>query len=84
MTIRIHRTSSADRTVLQIDGWLRAEDVDELVREYEAVLGPVVLELSNLQSADPAGVRALLEFNRLGAQIQGASPYVELLLERDS
>ena len=43
--------------------------------------GRLVLELSNLQSADKVGVDVLLELISLGVQIRGASPYIELLLK---
>jgi anti-anti-sigma regulatory factor len=81
VSIRIIKTSNAPETVLQIDGQLRAEDVAELVKEQRSVDGPLVLELSNLQSADEVGVNVLLELISIGAQIRGASPYIELLLK---
>ena len=36
-------------------------DLAELAKEYRSVDGALVLELSNLQSADPAGVEVLVE-----------------------
>ena len=86
MSIRITRTSDACGTVLQVDGELCSENVAELTKEHRSVEGPVILDLSNLPSADPAGVEVLLELVSLGTQIRGASPYIELLLKgsRDS
>ena len=81
MSIRITRTSDACGTVLQVDGQLCSENVAELTKEHRSVDGPVVLELSDLQSADAAGVDVLLELISLGVQIRGASPYTELLLK---
>lgn len=81
MGIRITRTSDAHETVLRIDGQLRCENVAELTKEHRFVEGPLVLELSNLQSADTAGVDVLLELISMGVQIRGASPYIELLLK---
>ena len=82
MTVRITRRRSPDQTMLQIDGRLRWDDLDELAREYAVSEDPLVLELSNLQSADPTGVEALRELVALGAEVRGASPYLRLLLER--
>ncbi len=82
MSIRITRTSDARETVLRIDGQLRSEDIAELAKEHRSVEGPLVLELSNLQSADPAGVEVLRDLVSMGVQIRGASPYIELLLKR--
>lgn len=84
MSIRITKTSHAKGALLQVDGQLRSEDVAELAREYAAVEGPVVLELSNLQSADSEGAEVLSELVSLGAEIRGASPYIELLLKTKS
>jgi ABC-type transporter Mla MlaB component len=84
MAVRITRTADSDRPVLRIDGQLRSEDVPELAREYGSVEEPTVLELSHLQSADAVGVEALLQLIALGAEIRGASPYIELLLKKKS
>ena len=86
MSIRITRTSDACGTVLQVDGELCSENVAELTKEHRSVEGLAILDLSNLSSADPAGVEVLLELVSLGTQIRGASPYIELLLKgsRDS
>jgi ABC-type transporter Mla MlaB component len=83
MSIRATSTSDADQTVLRIDGRLVSEDIPELVKEYGAEESPHVLDLSGLQSADTEGVRLLLGFVSRGAQIRGASPYIELLLRGD-
>jgi hypothetical protein len=82
MAIRIMKTSDVGETVLRVDGHLRCDDVEELTGEYRSVDGPAVLELSNLQSADAAGVDTLLQLVSLGARIRGASPYVQLLLNQ--
>jgi anti-anti-sigma regulatory factor len=81
MSIRITKTSDACGTVLQIDGQLCMKNVAELTKEHRLVEGPLVLGLSDLQSADPVGVEVLRELVSMGAQIRGASPYIELLLK---
>ena len=83
MSIRIARTSNSDATVLRIAGRLRVEDVAELAAQCDPLDGPLVLDLSELQSADPAGVVKLAELVERGAQVRGASKYVELLLKRE-
>ena len=84
MSIRITRTTEARKTVLRVDGQLTCEDVEELAREYRSVQGSLALELTDLRSADPAGVAVLQDLVGLGAEIRGASPYIELLLKRPS
>ena len=83
MGIRIIKTSNDRETVLRIDGQLRVENVAELTKEYRSVEGPLVLDLSNLQSADEAAVDVLLDLMSTGIQIRGASPYIELLLKSE-
>ena len=82
MGVRIQRDVDVGTSVLQIAGRLQVEDVCELDKAYRNINGPVVLELSQLQSSDSAGVATLLELSSLGAEIQGASGYIELLLQR--
>ncbi len=82
MSIRITKTADAHETVLRIDGRLHSENVAELTREFQGIDGPVALDLSELQSSDPDGVAMLLEIGSLGAELRGASPYIELLLKR--
>ena len=84
MSIRITRTSEPHETVLHIAGRLMPEDVGELTKESQGIDGPVSLDLAGLQSADPHGVATLLEIASLGAELRGASSYIELLLKRKS
>ena len=81
MSIRIKTTSDASGTVLKVDGRLRSEDVGELAGAYRSVQGARALDLSDLLSADREGVEILRELVTLGAEIRGASPYIELLLK---
>jgi hypothetical protein len=84
MSIRVSVTPEPRWTVLKVDGWLNAEDIDELTRAFRSVRGATVLDLSDLQSADRPGVGVLRELISLGTEIRGASPYIELLLRSKS
>jgi len=55
VAIRIFKTTDDLQTVLKVDGWLKADDVEELTQAYEAAEGTTVLDLSELQSADRDG-----------------------------
>jgi len=81
MTIRVTATVDTWGTLLKVDGRLTVEDVEELARAFRAAQGTAALELSDLQSADQAGVKTLRELVALGAEVRGASPYIELLLK---
>ena len=82
MSIRVTTTSDMRGTVLKVDGRLRSEDVNELAGVFGLVEGASALDLSDLQSADRDGVEILRQFISLGAEVRGASPYIELLLKR--
>jgi|WetSurMetagenome_2_1015567.scaffolds.fasta_scaffold04110_8 anti-anti-sigma regulatory factor len=81
MQLRIVVSLEGSKTVVKVDGRLDAEGVPELekvTRDKNAVL---CLDLSGLRLADGEGIAALLRLQQAGAMIQGASPYLKLLLE---
>lgn len=82
MSVRITKSVDSETTVLSVAGRLVSEDVGELKTEFQGIKGPVALNLSDLQSSDPSGTAILLEIASLGAELRGASPYIELLLKR--
>ena len=84
MVVRIETSCEADQTVLWVDGYLKLEDVGELVREYRSAQGSRVLDLSSLYSADAEGLDCLRQLIAIGAEIRGTSPYIALLLEGQS
>ncbi len=81
MTIHVSHTKHQSKTVLKVDGQLRAGDVDELRKALRSAIHIDVLDLSELQSADSAGIAVLRELVSLGVQIRHASPYIELLVK---
>jgi len=81
MTIRVTTTVDTWGTLLKVDGRLTIEDVNELARAFRSAQGTAALDLSELQSTDHAGMEILRELVALGAEIRGASPYIELLLK---
>jgi anti-anti-sigma regulatory factor len=79
LTIRVQDTG----TVLHADGRLSRLGVTELERAVRMTSGPVTLDLTNLFSADDAGVAALRSISGRGVQLVGVSPYMALLLEAE-
>ena len=77
LTVRVQDTG----TVVHADGRLSRRGVGELEALVRAASGPVTFDLTNLFSADDAGVAALRSFVGRGVQLVGASPYITLLLE---
>lgn len=84
MTIHVTETKQRGGTVLKVDGHLKAADVAELTKACQLAPGMIVLDLSDLQSADSAGLAILREMVSLGIQIRNASPYIELLMKTKS
>lgn len=80
MTIYIGCSSDSGIRVVRLEGWLEGEAVAELERVIEGGAGALRLDLSELRSADKAGITALRAHRASGASIVGASPYIKLLL----
>ncbi len=80
MSLYISSTSDSGISMLRIEGWLEGETVAELERVVNGSSGPLRLDLSELRSADTAGLAALRAMRAAGAAIVGASPYIKLLL----
>lgn len=81
MNIRVVRFSEDQRTVLNIAGRLQSVDVSELDKEIRSVEGPLTLDLSELMSADQAGIERLRELQADGAELRSASRYLQMLLD---
>ena len=81
MTLYIACESDAGTRVVRLEGWLDGEAVGELERVVNGGSGPLRLDLSELRSADTAGLDALRALRAAGASLVGASPYIRLLLE---
>ena len=81
MAVRITTARRGERTVVRVDGRLLAEDVDVLLDAVDEADGSVLLDLTDLQSADPAGVTAILKLIGEGSQIVAASPYLKMRLQ---
>jgi len=81
MTIRIEVSSENTGTTVSVAGRLEGLGVHELLEVCNAASGELVLELTDLRSADPRGVEAIQELLRVGAKLEGASSFVRLLLD---
>jgi hypothetical protein len=81
VTLYIACDSDADTRVVRLEGWLEGESVAELERVVNGGSGPLRLDLSELRSADAAGLTVLRALRAAGASLVGTSPYIKLLLE---
>jgi anti-anti-sigma regulatory factor len=82
VTLYIACESAAGIRVVRLEGWLAGEAVAELERVVNGDSGPLRLDLSELRSADTAGLDVLRALRAAGASLVGASPYIRLLLEK--
>jgi hypothetical protein len=80
MNIHISKTIDDKRTVLRIAGRLQRIDLPALDNEIHLSGCPSVLDLSELSSAEEAGIEKLRDLASSGAQLRGISPYLRLLL----
>ena len=80
--IRVTSRNMKDKTIVQIDGALRGEFVEELAQVMSGLESPVTIDLTNLQSMDSDGADALAKLAKGVAEVIGASGYVRLLLEK--
>jgi ABC-type transporter Mla MlaB component len=84
LTIHVSQVKRPRGTVLKVDGHLKAADVAELTQACRLANDLSSLDLSDLQSADKAGLEILRELSSLGVQLQNASPYIKLLMKPNS
>ena len=81
MTVHISTTVKNGSTRMTIAGRLTQPNVRELEKACSSARGRLVVDVSDLRYADDVGVSRLLQLTTDGAQLEGASPFVELLLE---
>lgn len=82
MTLRIFENAVEGEAVIALHGWLSSAEVAEVERLAAESSRPLRIELGQLAGVDEDGLRVLRRLRGGGARLTGASPYVELLLER--
>jgi hypothetical protein len=83
MGLRITSTVENDAVVLGLHGWLVGEEVEAFRNALLHAARPLSIDLRWLVGADETGVSALREARGAGARLEGASPYLQLLLRVD-
>ena len=80
MDHRIDIDSGGTHTIIRIAGRLTSTAVAQLKEVCDPFEDPFVIDLSSLFFADDDGINAITTLADQGAQISGASPFVQLLL----
>jgi ABC-type transporter Mla MlaB component len=83
MDLRLSASQEDEATVVHVDGRLAVHGVSVLDGMVGGATGPVILDLTHLQSVDDAGVAALRLHIERGVRLRGTSPYITLLLRSD-
>ena len=80
--IRFASSDEGVTTKICVAGRLEGEHLPELSSHCAEARHAVVFDLSQLQSADDASIRWLCGQMAQGRRVTGASPYIQLRLER--
>jgi len=78
--VRIDVTSEGSKTVVCISNRLDGAGVAEFNKACGPVEGDLVLDLSHLRYADAEGTDLIRTLAKAGAEIRGASRFIQLLL----
>ena len=82
-TIRIDIiTSDEPEDIVRLSGRLTEGEAFQLKKACNSIGKRFVLDLSDLLFADDAGINLLQELKKNGAEHRGASPFIQLLLDR--
>jgi hypothetical protein len=82
MTLRIFQEAKEHEVVIALHGWLSAAEVPEVERLAVGAERPLRIDLAQLAGVDAEGLRLLRRLRDGGARVTGASPFIELRLER--
>ena len=63
-------------------GAIEGDEADELLRVVQSSSAPIVLNLTDLRSADERGVKTISRLEEQGIVLTGMSDYLKLLMER--
>jgi len=79
MTIRIDVRNEGPEVIVYLAGRLSGDAAGQLRDTCDAIEEVFVLDLSKLLFTDDAGIDVLRVINEQGAQIRGASQFIQLL-----
>jgi hypothetical protein len=82
--IRITIQSKQNHTVVIIDGRVTESDLKEIQRVRKALKGDVSLDLRGLDGCAPVGIRLVRAWLDAGAQLEAATPFLEMILKDPS
>lgn len=75
-------TSDEPEDIVRLSGRLTEGEAFQLKKACNSIGKRFVLDLSDLLFADDAGINLLQELKKNGAEHRGASPFIQMLLDR--
>ena len=81
MEIRIDIKAKGTETVVHVAGRLSGRAVTQFRQACDPIENAFVLDLSDLLFADATGIDIIRTIVEKGAEVRGASPFVQLLLK---
>lgn len=81
MSIRIDYIPHGAKPIVRVAGRLTSTGISELKKVCRTIEPSFAIDLSDLVYADNEGIRAISEIIDKGGQVQGASPFVKLLID---
>ena len=81
MDLRIDYISDGSESIVRISGRLSSPAVARLYKVCDQIEGSFIIDLSNLLFADNKGIDAIRAIADKRAQVRGASPFIQLLLD---
>jgi anti-anti-sigma regulatory factor len=84
MPFKAEVVDDGGRITLRLAGRLDLEQSSELLHLYDETRGAMRLDLTDLLSADAAGLDTLRTLRRRGAGLVGLTPYIALQLDAGS
>lgn len=82
MTLRIDTTRDGGRAALRVIGRLRCENLHDLDLQIAGV-GPVVLDLEEVNLVDVDAVRFLMDTERAGIELRNCPPFIRAWIDRE-
>ena len=82
--VRITTQTEGKRTIVAIDGQVTEADLKEIQRVRNSITGAVVLNLRGLDACAAGGVNLLRAWLETGAELQAATPFMEMILKDPS
>jgi hypothetical protein len=79
--IRITTRPDGKRTIVTIDGQVAETDLGEIRRVRRSISGVVDLNLRGVDACAAGGVQVLRDWLGAGAQLQDATPFLEMILK---